>query len=381
MIHFMSLLCSSSVTGYVLFEIMGTLYEKKYPDSTMLYIGSLFIYIVLSITVAWIEIPILNVVYSLAVLCGLTGCLYKAYGKNVLINSSIVIIYLAIVDMIVTTIFSAIIETSTYNTLQEPKYFFISGIGNLIVILCTNKLVIQFLQRSQINKLSKYLNCYMVFLMFFEFAILCYFIWKEKNEDFTLLLLLICLGFVVLDIGVIYLYKRLSMNASLEKRTELIEQQLEMTHKYYENLQENYEFIQKVLHDTKKHLLVLNNLKNIDRGTEKAYADELLQSINAVQLQFQCSDKIVSAIIWNKIQICKQKDVEFEINMQDINFDFMDKIDITALFANLLDNAIEACQGSKEEKKIILRIHRFKEYIVIKLWNTIFGLPKTEGIN
>nr|WP_243880105.1 MULTISPECIES: GHKL domain-containing protein [Lachnospiraceae] len=55
----------------------------------------------------------------------------------------------------------------------------------------------------------------------------------------------------------------------------------------------------------------------------------------------------------------------------------MDKTDITALFANLLDNAVEACEESSIQcKKIILRIHRFKEYIVIKVCNTIGTKPK-----
>lgn len=89
------------------------------------------------------------------------------------------------------------------------------------------------------------------------------------------------------------------------------------------------------------------------------------------------SDKIVCAIIWNKMQICEQRRIEFEVNMQDITFDFMDKTDITALFANLLDNAVEACEESSIQcKKIILRIHRFKEYIVIKVCNTIGTKPK-----
>lgn len=147
-----------------------------------------------------------------------------------------------------------------------------------------------------------------------------------------------------------------------------------MTQKYYEGLQDNYEHVQRILHDTKKHLQVLENLDSVDK---EDYANELLNIIGNEEPQFSCSDKIVCAIIWNNIQICKQKTIDFEINMQDIIFDFMEKTEITALFANLLDNAIEACESSNEErKKIILRIHSFKEYVVIKMRNTMGPMPK-----
>lgn len=49
---------------------------------------------------------------------------------------------------------------------------------------------------------------------------------------------------------------------------------------------------------------------------------------------------------------------------------------MTSFFANLLDNAIEACQDSKKEKKkIYFRVHKFKDYIVIRMQNTIGSLP------
>lgn len=51
----------------------------------------------------------------------------------------------------------------------------------------------------------------------------------------------------------------------------------------------------------------------------------------------------------------------------------MTDIEITSLFSNLLDNAIEACEGceGKTLKKIILRIHRHQDYIVINLKNNL----------
>lgn len=375
MTHFIGLLCSCIVTGFVFFEVMGALYEKKYVNNKLIYVLAFVAYIAISMAVAWNKIPILNLGFSLFALFGLSRGLFKAHGKNIFINSGITIIYLAIVDMVVTTAFSTFLESNTYDTLWNPKYYLLSSIGNIIIILCTNRLVIQVLQHCQINKASKTLHIYMIFLMIFEFWILCYFI--RLNAVHNMPLLLMSVGFVILDAGILYLYRTISINALLEKRAELVEQQLEMTVKYYEDFQENCERTEKVLHDTKKHLEVLEGLRNKNNTVENEYANEIMQSLNDIQQHFQCDDKIVSAIIWNKIQICKQMGIEFEVNLPDISFDFMNRMEITALFANLLDNAIEACQSSTLEKKeIVLRVHCFKQHVVIKLRNTIGILPK-----
>lgn len=374
MLRFIGIICSSIVTGYSFIETMEVLYDRKYSNSRNLYVGVYVLYIILSTGIAWLEIPILNVLISMIVLCGLSKVLYKAQRKSILINSGFIIIYLAIVDIVVTVTLSTLLQNSTYNILTNSKYFFVSGMGNSIIILCTYKLVIQILQHCQINVISKLFHFYMIFLMVFEFGILSYFIEHEIEQENNILLLLVNLGLVVLDAGIIYLYKILSREADLKKRAELVEQQLEMTQKYYEGLQENYEHMQKIMHDNKKHIQVLCKLDEIDKIN---YGKELIASIVESQPRFQCSDKIVCAIIWNKMLICEQKGIEFEINMQDISFAFMNKIEITALFANLLDNAVEACESSSNSKKrIYLRIHCFKEYIVINMCNTIETLPK-----
>ena len=78
--------------------------------------------------------------------------------------------------------------------------------------------------------------------------------------------------------------------------------------------------------------------------------------------------------------MCERNNIEFEISMQDVLFDFMSKPEVTALFANLLDNGIEACiAADKQEKEIFLRIHSFKDYVIIKMKNTMGTPPKLKN--
>lgn len=376
MIYLIGIISSCFVTGYVFFDVMGALYEKKYANNRVLYLGMFILYAVLSIAISYSKIPVLNVLYSMTALCGLSYLLYDTHGKNVIINSAIVIIYLAIIDMMITTVFSAFTAESAYIALQHPEFFLVSGIGNALAMLCTMRLLVHLILRCQISKVSKALHIYMIFLLIFEIGILSYFLRNSSDAAHNMPLLLMSIGFIIVDGGVLYLFKVFSRNATLEKQTELAGQQREMIVKYYEGLQEEYEQTQKFLHDVKRHIRVLCDLDQTEESLRSEYSKELLESVENVHRQFLCSDKIISMIIDDKIRTCQSEGIAFDINMQDIEFDFMEKIEVTSLFANLLDNAIEACLRSRKDKnEIELRIHRFKDYIVIKTRNTVGDIP------
>lgn len=252
----------------------------------------------------------------------------------------------------------------------------ISAIGNALVMLCTYNVVIQLITRCQISRTTKFLHLYTMFLLTFELGIICYFMENYQTSTNNILLLILATGFMIVDAGVLYLFKIFSRNAILEMQTELAEQQCEMTVKYYECLQEQYDETQKRIHDFKRHLQVLEDLESGHMDIREKYISELMDSINRIQRQFKYEDVIVRTIIWEKIQICQQEGILLELSLQEIKFDFMEKSEVTSLFANLLDNAIEACRTSgKDTREISLRVHRYKDYIIIGMSNTIGSTP------
>ena len=128
------------------------------------------------------------------------------------------IIYLAMIDISVTAVFSFFVDTSTFTALMQPKFYLLSSVGNAIVVICTNSLLIQVLQHYQISRISKALHVYMIFLMVFEFGIFLMFLKNEPHAGSNWELLLLCIGFLVLDAGILYLYRKISEQAKNEKR-------------------------------------------------------------------------------------------------------------------------------------------------------------------
>lgn len=374
MIFGIGLFCSCSVTGYVFFEIMGNLYKKRCALKKPTYYAAFLLYVLLAMLVAYFRNPIVSCTYSLFAFCILSYLLYNTQGKHVVINSSVMVICFVMIDIIMTEIFSAFGKSSTQDMLKNPNFFLISGVADALALLCMSHFLIQLLQRCQMGKVSKILNLYMLILLTLEIVVLCHLLKIDVDIEGTIFLLLVLLGFTIVDGGAIQLFKTISQNAELEKQTELLKLQQETNKKYYEALLKRYQQMQKLMHDVKKHIQVISNLR--ENSLKKEYTQECIDYFDNIQPQFQCSDKILQVIIWDKIQECENENILFVVHVQDIDFDFMDNIEKTMLFVNLIDNSIEACKSSKQKtKNISLRIHRFKDYAVIKMVNTIGTFP------
>lgn len=85
MLRLIGVMCSCIVTGYVFFDVMESLYERKFSYNKLTFTGIYVIYVILSVGIAWFGIPILNVLFSTLLLYGLSKSLYIAHDKSILI--------------------------------------------------------------------------------------------------------------------------------------------------------------------------------------------------------------------------------------------------------------------------------------------------------
>lgn len=373
------LLISCTITCYVVFETLNYLYCSKFSHKFVYYIGSRIIYILFNFLICLIEIPILNTIYVFLSFYIISTLFYVVNKKEAMVKAIIIVGYMAIIDFITTLFFAVIMEKTIYDILSNDYSYFITSVVDSIVILYTFRIFREKLKKIQLNKSLKYLHIFMAFLLFFELYLLVYDIYNLRSSSNNLFLVFSGLGFVIVDLGVMHLYDITVNNYKLEEMNRLLEQEKEWILKYYDGYEKQYEKIQKISHDLNKHLKVINNMNENKSSKKQEYIVDLLKSINEFQT-FRCSDEILCLILWDKIQICKSNNISIEVNMEDIRFDFMEKIDITSLFSNLLDNAIESCLKCKESnRKIDLRIHRYKQYVAIKLTNTMEEPPIEKG--
>lgn len=59
--------------------------------------------------------------------------------------------------------------------------------------------------------------------------------------------------------------------------------------------------------------------------------------------------KILNILFSEKQKICIEKGIEFKVHATNTELDFIKDIDIVSIFSNLLNNAIESCEKSKQK--------------------------------
>lgn len=147
---------------------------------------------------------------------------------------------------------------------------------------------------------------------------------------------------------------------------------------YYEPIErQNFE-IRRLKHDMANHLTALAALP----GEQKdGYIQELLKKPVFTHTLRYCQDPVVNAVLSMKESVMEQKGIQFQVKV-DIPAKLpFEKVEICAIFGNVLDNAIEACEKlSEERRKICLEARMRRGIFALNISNpcSCLGVKKQE---
>ena len=185
------------------------------------------------------------------------------------------------------------------------------------------------------------------------------------------LVILLCV--LLLNIVQYYIVIYISKKNIAEKNISLMHKQIEMQEDNIHNLEKQYDEITKIRHDMKNYLYcALNLAKQGDNNAELIkYLENLSKNkIDKIIDYVQVNRKILSIIINSKIGTAKNKNINIQCMVMS-ELENISDIDVGILIANLLDNAIEACEKNKKESEIILKLWSNAGYYCINIMNTV----------
>ena len=160
-------------------------------------------------------------------------------------------------------------------------------------------------------------------------------------------------------------------NYNLKAKISLSEQQATMQLNYYEHLNANYQKSLQVIHDVDKHI---NTLEQLYKNTEYETANDYIRGIDKLISNFvltpYCSNMVLNIILNDKKNESKKKGIQFSCVIDHVDFNFMDNIDITTIFSNLLDNSLKASALCTEKKEISVTVCSHNNFIIINIKNS-----------
>ncbi|MDO4455041.1 MAG: GHKL domain-containing protein, partial [Eubacteriales bacterium] len=159
----------------------------------------------------------------------------------------------------------------------------------------------------------------------------------------------------ILPVGFILIFMYVKNTVYLreqEQKDRIQIAQLEQQFAYYQEKLKDEEKVRSVYHDMKNHLLVLQRQINSPETEEMI---EKLQSQVAMYEDYEhTGNDILDIILKEKSEATRKKQIALSVTADLNDVDFIEPLDISTIFGNGLDNAIEASEKLPEEQRAIL---------------------------
>ena len=186
---------------------------------------------------------------------------------------------------------------------------------------------------------------------------------------YGLVILNILLIFAI-NLLLLYLFKETGKGSRALREEKLYKQESELLYQHYKTLEESYQNSRKVIHDARNHMQAVARLyESGETDRAKAYAEDVFHLLNQTGHTWYTNNRMLNIILNEKLGQASMQDTRLELDICDGCLDRIREIDITTIFANLLDNAVEAI-GEGEEKRLSLQIQNIHSFLVIKMVNS-----------
>ncbi len=161
-----------------------------------------------------------------------------------------------------------------------------------------------------------------------------------------------CVASLVTNMGCFYLctYMAKTMRTEMELQTHQYQQA------YYQELEAGQQMIRGLRHDMKNHLNIIHTLlQNEDYEDAVQYLNELDEEF-VTSAKVYCKNSTVNAVLNTKEQTSRDHGIHCDLKIDFAGSPGIDNINLCSLFANTLDNAIEACLKIPDASRRFLRL-------------------------
>ncbi len=156
-------------------------------------------------------------------------------------------------------------------------------------------------------------------------------------------------------------------------------QELEMRQNYYEEKMEDETRIRQIYHDMKNHLLVLENvMADTKPDSVHPFIRHLRQQMESYENYYRTGNPYLDVIIRDKAKTAREKQIDFTAILHFADGSFLDPLDISTIFGNALDNAIEASEKLAVSRRVVsVKARRIHDMLVIAVENN--ALPDADA--
>ena len=187
--------------------------------------------------------------------------------------------------------------------------------------------------------------------------------------------LLICANLCCVVFANLYLFYALKVEDeknSMEFQIAMMKQQESMQFEHYERQREKYGKSIEVLHDVSKHIRSIEELYQAG-VTDKAmeYTRQIGGILKPLVPEEYSDNPMLNILLADRKQAAESMGIRFVVKVESTGLGFIEPVDVTTLFGNLLENAMQAALKCSGGRYIKVHIKNYNEMLSIRIENSV----------
>ena len=169
--------------------------------------------------------------------------------------------------------------------------------------------------------------------------------------------------------AVLYAYHIQVKEIQMRFEKDTLRNIMDMQYKNYKLSKESIDIVNQKYHDLKHQINLLKSGADSEKAGE--YLEQMEREIKIYETQNKTGNKVLDTILTSKSMHCQRHGIELKFMGEGQLLNFMEDMDISALFGNMLDNAIESVVKIKDRQKRMISLHviQDKQFIRIRTEN------------
>ncbi len=192
-----------------------------------------------------------------------------------------------------------------------------------------------------------------------------------KTVEQANLLAVIAFGMVGMNVVVFYLINDIVEREMKMHENKVFQIQAKNQLEMYRSISENFDNQKRKTHEYKNQISCIESLLDKKQYSKlEEYVKKIYGSLNNEPDAINTNNVIINAILNTKYQEADAKGIVFVFRVNDLSELKINDEDVVTILANLLNNAIEACETCEDKKVIRFKFVKEDDMIIIAVKNT-----------
>lgn len=338
----------------------GTFFEKRFMEehrraSTWVNKGLLGVLSLLfmGISILCEENYIIKTIMVMITICVIMLCMYRGKVLQVLFLS---VVYYGFVLLLDRVIFIFVLyamnvreETFWSNPIRATMISLLAKNVLFLCILCFKRKLKVIGDFSAISDKE-----WICFLFFPLISIICMTAFAVERREMGKEVLVVSFGLMFLNFLVFFIIQDIIKHEREKQEIQLLHERTKNQVVMYEYMEGVYDEQRKQLHDFKNHMSCIQGLLKNHAYEE---ANDYLRNMNENWIDeidyINTNHVIANSVLNQKYKQARKKGIAMILSVNDLQGIPLKDEDMVTLLANLLDNAIEACEKATKQAKMI----------------------------